>query len=77
MGHDSSNCYINFNGNISNLKMIVGSASENIEIEKRIAITPEVVKKYNSLGIKINITKNYAKHLGISDEEFKKEGQIY
>ena len=54
--------------------MIVGSASENIEIEKRIAITPEVVKKYNSLGIKINITKNYAKHLGISDEEFKKEG---
>ena len=74
MGHDSSNCYINFNGNISNLKMIVGSASENIEIEKRIAITPEVVKKYNSLGIKINITKNYAKHLGISDEEFKNEG---
>ena len=74
MGHDSSNCYINFNGNISNLKMIVGSASENIEIEKRIAITPEVVKKYNSLGIKINITKNYAKHLGISDEEFKIEG---
>ena len=54
--------------------MIVGSASENIEIEKRIAITPEVVKKYNSLGIKINITKNYAKHLGISDEEFKNEG---
>ena len=54
--------------------MIVGSASENIEIEKRIAITPEVVKKYNSLGIKINITKNYAKHLGISDEEFKIEG---
>ena len=74
MGHDSSNCYINFNGNISNLRMIVGSASENIEIEKRIAITPEVVKKYNSLGIKINITKNYAKHLGISDEEFKIEG---
>ena len=54
--------------------MIVGSASENIEIEKRIAITPEVVKKYNSLGIKINITKNYAKHLGISDEEFNIEG---
>ena len=74
MGHDSSNCYINFNGNISNLKKIVGSVSENIEIEKRIAITPEIVKKYNSLGIKINITKNYAKHLGISDEEFKIEG---
>tara|TARA_B100000989_G_scaffold297636_1_gene284062 strand:- start:504 stop:1592 length:1089 start_codon:yes stop_codon:yes gene_type:complete len=54
--------------------MIVGSASENIEIEKRVAITPDVVKKYNSLGIKINITKNYATHLGISDEEFKIEG---
>ena len=28
--------------------MIVGSISENIKIEKRVAITPDIVKKYSS-----------------------------
>ncbi len=54
--------------------MIIGSISENINIEKRVAITPDVVKKYLSLGTKINLSKNYAVHLGISDNEYISEG---
>tara|TARA_B100000575_G_scaffold272720_1_gene255059 strand:- start:1565 stop:2653 length:1089 start_codon:yes stop_codon:yes gene_type:complete len=54
--------------------MIIGSISEDLSYEKRVAITPEVIKKYKSLGIEINITKNYAMHLGISDKEYETEG---
>ena len=54
--------------------MKIGSISENREIENRIAITPDIVKKYKSLGLEINIIKNYATHLGIDDQEFLKEG---
>ena len=54
--------------------MIIGSISENINIEKRVAITPEIIKKYKSLGLGINLIKNYAKHLGISDKEYETEG---
>ena len=54
--------------------MKIGSISENRKIEKRIAITPEIVKKYISLGIEISLPENYASHLGIKDEEFKELG---
>ena len=54
--------------------MKIGSISENREIEKRVAITPDIVKKYKSLGLEINIIKNYATHLGIDDQEFLEEG---
>ena len=54
--------------------MKIGSISENREIENRVAITPDIVKKYKSLGLEINIIKNYATHLGIDDQEFLKEG---
>ena len=33
--------------------MKIGSVSENQNLEKRIAITPEIVKKYLSLGFEI------------------------
>ena len=33
--------------------MIIGSVSENKDIERRISITPELVKKYTSEGLKI------------------------
>ena len=33
--------------------MRIGSLSENKDIEKRVAITPEIVKKYLSLGSEI------------------------
>ena len=56
--------------------MIVGSVSENIQSEKRVAITPDVVKKYKSLGLEVNLSKNYALHLGISDTLYEVEGAI-
>ena len=54
--------------------MIVGSILENQSLEKRIAITPDQVKKYLSLGIEINLIENYGSHLGFSDEKFKEMG---
>ena len=54
--------------------MIIGSLSENIKTEKRVAITPDVIKKYKSLGLNIHLSKNYALHLGINDDQYKAEG---
>ena len=50
--------------------MKVGSILENQKIEKRISITPEIVKKYFSLGFEISLSENYGKHLGISDKDY-------
>ena len=54
--------------------MKIGSVLENQKIEKRIAITPEIAKKYISLGFEVHLIENYGFHLGIADEEFKKIG---
>ena len=54
--------------------MIIGSIKENLEKEQRIAITPDVVKKYKSLGLALVLPENYGFHLGITDQEFKNEG---
>ena len=54
--------------------MRIGSILENQKIEKRIAITPEVVKKYISLGFEVCLIENYGSHLGIKDEQFKEIG---
>ena len=54
--------------------MIIGSVSENKDFEKRISITPEIAKKYISNGFEVIVENNLASHLGISDEEFLKEG---
>ena len=54
--------------------MIIGSISENKEIEKRISITPEIAKKYISNGFEILLEKDFGVHLGISDDKFLKEG---
>ena len=50
--------------------MKVGSISENQSLEKRIAVTPEIVKKYLSLGFEIFLIKDYGLHLGINDKEY-------
>ena len=50
--------------------MKIASISENQKIEKRIAITPEIAKKYISLGLDVLLSKNYGTHLGIKDEEY-------
>jgi len=54
--------------------MIIGSVSENKEIEKRISITTDLVKKYISSGFEILLEEGFGKHLGILDDEFIKEG---
>ncbi|MDC3066397.1 Re/Si-specific NAD(P)(+) transhydrogenase subunit alpha [Candidatus Pelagibacter sp.] len=54
--------------------MIIGTVSENKELEKRISITPEIAKKYISNGFEVMIEKNLASHLGITDKEFLDEG---
>ena len=54
--------------------MIIGSVLENQKIEKRIAITPEVAKKYISIGFEIMLSENYGVHLGIKDEEYINQG---
>ena len=48
--------------------MRIGSVLENQKIEKRISITPDIVKKYISLGFEIFLSENYGKHIGINDE---------
>ena len=47
--------------------MNLASISENHNIEKRIAITPEIAKKYISLGFNLSLPSNYGFHLGFSD----------
>ena len=54
--------------------MIIGSISENKDFEKRISITPEIAKKYINLGLEVQLSENYGKHLGIEDEYFKQFG---
>ena len=54
--------------------MNLSSVSENREIEKRIAITPEIAKKYISLGFNLTLPNNYGTHLGFNDEDYKNLG---
>ena len=54
--------------------MRIGSILENHNVEKRIAITPDIAKKYIALGFQVLLSKSYGDHLGFNDEEFKKLG---
>ena len=54
--------------------MRIASILENQKIEKRIAITPDIVKKYLSLGFEVSLSKNYGAHLGIKDHEYIESG---
>ena len=54
--------------------MIVVSISENKKIEKRIAITPEIAKKYISIGFEVLLPENYGSHLGIKDTFYSELG---
>ena len=54
--------------------MFVGSIKENISLEKRVAITPETAKNIISLGLNINLEKDYANHLGIKDKQYEDVG---
>ena len=54
--------------------MRIASTLENQKVEKRIAITPEIAKKYIALGFEIFLTENYGQHLGFKDSDFKESG---
>ena len=54
--------------------MKIASILENQKIEKRIAITPEIAKKYISLDFEVYLPENYGSHLGIKDEDYKESG---
>ena len=54
--------------------MKIGSVLENQHSEKRITVTPEIVKKYSSLGLEVCLSKNYGSHLGIKDEQYSEMG---
>jgi NAD(P) transhydrogenase subunit alpha len=54
--------------------MKIGSILENKNYEKRIAITPEIAKKYLSLEFEVSLVENYGLHLGYDDEKYKQFG---
>jgi len=54
--------------------MRIASILENQTIEKRIAITPEIAKKYIALGLEVSLPENYGEHLGFKDNEYKELG---
>ena len=54
--------------------MKIGSVLENQKNEKRISITPDIVKKYISLGFDIFLSENYGHHIGIDDDKYTELG---
>ena len=54
--------------------MHLASISENKSIEKRLAITPEIAKKYISLGFNLSLPNSYGVHLGFKDEDYNNLG---
>ena len=54
--------------------MKIASLAENKNYEKRVAITPEIAKKYISIGFDVSISEDYASHLGFSDDNYKSQG---
>jgi len=54
--------------------MRICSIKENQKIEKRIAITPEIAKKYIALGLEVLLPESYGIHLGFNDKEYKDQG---
>ena len=54
--------------------MKIGSLSEDKDLEKRIAITPEIAKKYIGLGLEVYLDLNYGSHLGFDDSQYKDIG---
>jgi len=53
---------------------IIGSVREDLTLEKRISIIPDIVKKFINLNFSIYVEKNYGEHLGILDEEYANKG---
>ncbi|MDA9616348.1 NAD(P) transhydrogenase subunit alpha [Candidatus Pelagibacter sp.] len=54
--------------------MIIVSILEDKKKEKRIAITPDIAKKYIALELEVSLPENYGEHLGFKDSEYKELG---
>ena len=54
--------------------MRIVSVLENQNIEKRIAITPDIAKKYIALGFEVFLSEKYGEHLGFKDNDYKELG---
>ena len=54
--------------------MNLASILEDKNKEKRIAVTPEMAKKYINLGFKLSLPKNYGHHIGFNDDVYKNLG---
>jgi NAD(P) transhydrogenase subunit alpha len=78
MGNSCCNFGFSFDGNIFviiyKFLMNLASISENKDKEKRIAITPEIAKKYINLGFNLSLPNNYGSHLGFGDDQYKSLG---
>ena len=51
--------------------MKIVSVLENQKVEKRIAITPDIAKKYIALGFEVILPEKYGEHLGFKDNDYK------
>jgi len=54
--------------------MRIVSVLENQKIEKRIAVTPDIAKKYITLGFEVTLSEKYGEHLGFKDNDYKELG---
>jgi NAD(P) transhydrogenase subunit alpha len=54
--------------------MKIASISENKNVERRISVTPDTVKKFINLGLEVLLPKNYGTHLGYNDDQYKEFG---
>ena len=54
--------------------MKIVSLSEDKNLEKRIAVTPDIAKKYIDLGFELLLQEDYGKHLGFRDDVYKNVG---
>ena len=54
--------------------MKIGSISENHNVDRRVAITPEIALKYVNLGFKVQIAEKYGEHLGFKKSDYSENG---
>ena len=54
--------------------MKIASILEDKSLEKRVAITPEIAKKYISNGFDVTLSKDYGEHLGFVNQEYETLG---
>ena len=53
---------------------IIGSVREDLAVERRVSVTPDIIKKFINLGFSINLEKSYAEHLSLFDDKYRNNG---